>query len=108
MTEQGEKSGEIVGVFAEGVIVGDGLRFGVDDEFVGIAAASFAIESGAPLAEDCFEFFGGNFSELCHGFDAECSKSALGDFADAGNFPNGKRREKFCLLAGRYPDESAG
>src|SRR5262249_9558698 len=107
MAQQRKERGEIIRVFAESVIVRDGFGFGVDDEFVGIAATCFAIECCAPLAENVFEFFGGEFGELSDGFDAESAQSAFGDFADAGNLSNGKRREELCFLAGSDPDESA-
>src|SRR5215470_9242966 len=107
MAEKREKSREIIGVFAESVIVRNGFGFSVDDEFVGIAAASLAVERRAPLAEDVFEFFCGDFGELRDGFDAERAKGTFGDFTDARNFSDGKRREEFCFLARRDPDESA-
>ncbi len=46
--------GEIVRVFAEGVVVRDGFGLGVDDEFVGIAAACLAIERRTPLTKNIF------------------------------------------------------
>src|SRR5262249_16055106 len=89
MAQQGRKGGGVVGVVGEGVIVGDGFGFGVDDEFVGIAAAGFAIERGTPLAENAFEFLGRDFSELRDGFDTESAEGAFGDFTDAGDFSHG-------------------
>src|SRR5215475_13899784 len=77
MAEQRVKCGEIVGVFTERVIVGDGFGFGVENEFVGVTATRFAIESGAPLAEDSFEFYGRQLSELSDGLNAKSAKSAF-------------------------------
>ena len=57
MAEQGFHFRDVGGVFAESVIVGNGFGFGIDQEFVGVAAAGFAIERGAPLAKDFFQFF---------------------------------------------------
>ncbi len=107
VAEHGMERGQIVRVFAEGVIVRDRLGFRVDDEFVRIAATGFAIERRPPLTENLFQLFGGMFGQLCDGFNAECAEGALGDFADPGNFADGKRREEFSFLAGRNPDEAA-
>jgi len=107
MAEHGKERGEIVRVFAEGVIVRNGFWFGVDDEFVRIAAARFAVKRRSPPAENLFKFFRGMFGELRDGFDAERAKGAFGDFADAGNFAHRKRRQKLCFLAGSNPDEAA-
>ena len=108
VAEHGFHFGEVGGVFAEGVIVGDGFGFGVDEEFVGVAAARFAEESGAPLAKDFFEFFLRVGGELFDGFDAEGAKGALRDFADAGNFANGKRSEEAGFHARSDPDQAPG
>ncbi len=89
------------------MILRDGFRLCVDDEFVGIAAARFAKKGGAPLAKDSLELFLGNGGELLDGFDGECAQGALRDFADAGNFSHGKRREEASFLAGRDPEEPA-
>jgi len=108
MAEHGFHFGGARGVFAEGVIVGDGFWLGVDEEFVGIPAAGFAIEGCAPLAKDFFEFFLGVGGKLFDSFDAEGAKGAFGDFADAGNFADGKRGEEARFHAGGDPDEAAG
>jgi len=39
MTEHGGQNFYVAGVFAESVIVGDRFRLGVNDKFIGIAAA---------------------------------------------------------------------
>ena len=88
--------------------MGDGFWFGVDEEFVGVAAASLAVESRAPLAEYFFEFFLGMGSKLLNGFDSEGAEGAFGDFANAGNFADRKRGEEACFHTGRNPDEAAG
>ena len=108
MAEQGFHFGDVGGVFAEGVIVGDGFGFGVDEEFVGVAAAGLAVEGSAPLAEDFFELFLGVGGELLDGFDTEGAQGAFGDFADAGNFADWKRSEEAGFHAGGDPDEAAG
>jgi hypothetical protein len=108
VTEHSFHFGEVEGVCAERVIVGDGFGFGVDEEFIGIAAARFAVESGAPLAKDFFEFFLGVGGELFDGFDAEGAKGALGDFADARNFADRERCEEAGFHAGCDPDQAAG
>jgi len=86
----------------------DGFGFRINEEFVGIAAAGFAIERGAPLAEDFLEFFLGVRGKLFHGFDAEGAKSAFGDFADTRNLADGKRGEEARFHARSDPDETAG
>ena len=108
MAEHSFHFGEVGGVFAEGVIVGDGFGFGVDEEFIGVAAARFAVERGAPLAKDFFEFFLGVGGELFDGFDAEGAEGALRDFADAGNFANGEWCEEAGFHAGSDPDQAPG
>ena len=85
----------------------DGFGFSVDEKFVGIAAARFAIERGAPLAKDFFEFFLMVGGELLDGFDAEGAESAFGDFADAWNFANWQRGEKASFHTGSNPHEAA-
>src|SRR5256885_11753925 len=107
MAEHGIQRGQVVGIFAKGVIVRNGFGLRVDDEFVGIAAAGFAIERRPPLTENLFQLVRGMFGKLCYGFNAEGAKGALGDFADAGNFADGKRREEFSFLAGCNPYEAA-
>src|SRR5271157_110770 len=108
MTEEGFHLLHVVCVFAEGVIVRDGFGFGVDQEFVGIAAARFAVERGAPLPEYFFQLLLGVGSELFDGFNAEGTESALRDFTDAGDFADGQRREEAGFHAGRDPNEAAG
>src|SRR5438552_1968422 len=108
VAEHGMEREQIVRVFAEGVVVRDGFGLRVDDEFVRIAAAGFTIERRPPLTENLFQFFRGMFGKLCDGFNAECAEGAFGDFADTGNFADGKRREEFSFLAGCNPDEAAG
>ena len=49
--EHGVEHGAIGGIFAKGVAVRDGFGLGIDEKFVGILAARFAIERRAPLAE---------------------------------------------------------
>ena len=91
VAEQCFHSGNVGSVFAEGVIVGDGFGLGVDEEFVGVASAGFAIERGAPLAKDFFEFFLGVGGELPDGFDAKGTQGAFGNLADPRNFADGRR-----------------
>jgi len=79
----------------------------VDQEFIGVAAAGFAVQRVAPLAEDLFQFFLGVRSELLDGFDAQSAEGTLGDFTNAGNFADGERREKERFHSGRDPDEAA-
>src|SRR6202007_1055561 len=104
MAEQSFHISHVGGVFAEGVIVRDGFGFGVDEEFVSVSAASLAVKCGAPLAEDFFKFFLRVRSELLNSFDAEGAKGAFGDFADTGNFADGKRSEEASLHTWGYPD----
>ena len=108
VAEHGFHFGDVGSVFAEGVIVGDGFGLGVDEEFVGVAAAGLAVERGAPLTKDFFEFFLRVRSELLDGFDSEGAKSAFGNFADAGNFADRERSEETGFHAGGDPDEAAG
>src|SRR5882762_6579451 len=51
---RGQRDG-ILGVFAKGVVVRDGLRLRIDHEFVGIAASRFAIQRRSPLPENRFQ-----------------------------------------------------
>ena len=108
VAEQGFHVFDVQRVFAESVIVGDGLGLSVDEEFVGVATAGLAIESGAPLAKDFFEFFLGVRGELIDGFDPDGAQGALCDLTDAGDFANGKRGKKARFHARRDPDEAAG
>lgn len=108
VAQEGFHPGDIRRVFAEGMVVGDGFGFGVNQEFVGVPSASFAIESDAPLAEDFLEFFLRMGGELLDGFDAECAESAFGDFTDTGNFADGERGEEARFHAGSDPDQAAG
>src|SRR5712672_1651182 len=94
VTEHRCERDRVVRVFSESVIVGNGFWLGIDHEFVGIAAARFAVQRGTPLAEDLVEFFQRLTGELFHGFDAKRAQCALRDFTDAGNFVHGQRREK--------------
>jgi len=94
--------------FSEGVIMRNRFRLGVDDKFVGIAAARFAIQRRTPLAENLFEFLLRNSGDLFRPvFDAEGAKRALRDFADAGNFSHRQLREESLFAACRDPDEAA-
>src|SRR5882757_3307972 len=86
VTEHRGERDRVVRVFSESVIVRNGFWLGIDYEFVGITAARFAVQRGAPLAEDLVEFFQRLTGELFHGFNAERTQRALGDFTDAGNF----------------------
>src|SRR6266571_71618 len=100
---RGQRVG-IVRVFAEGVVVRNGFRLGIDHKFVGIAAARFAVKRSAPLAENLFELFLRNGGDLLDRLDAE---RALRDFADAGNLSNRKGSEEALLAARRNPHEAA-
>src|SRR6516225_6537581 len=94
MADHGLHLGDIVCVFAESVVMRNGFWLRIDQEFIRIAAASLAVEGSAPLPEDFLElllFMGG---ELLDGLDAQSSKGALGDFADAGNFADREGSEE--------------
>src|SRR5262249_12506160 len=101
------QGGRVISVFAESMIVRNGFGFGVEDEFVGVAAARFAIEGRAPLAENVFEFFRWNFRKLRDGFNSKCAEGAFRDFADSGYFSHRERREEFCFLSRCYADKTA-
>src|SRR6266581_6774701 len=103
---RGQRVG-IVRVFAEGVVVRNGFRLGIDHKFVGIAAARFAVKRSAPLAENLFELFLRNGGDLLDRLDAERAERALRDFADAGNLSNRKGSEEALLAARRNPNEAA-
>ena len=45
--------------------------------------------------------------ELFDGLNAERTKGALRDFADAGNFANGQRSEETRFHSWRNPDQAA-
>jgi hypothetical protein len=108
MAEHGFHFGDVGGVFAEGVIVGDGFGLGVDQEFVGVAAACFAIKGCSPLAEDFFQLFLRVRGKLVDGFNAEGAEGTFGNFTDAGNFADGQRCEETRFHAGGDPDEASG
>src|SRR6516165_7412207 len=107
MAEQGLHRGDLARVFGEGVIVRDGLWFRVDQEFVGITATRLAVERGTPLAEDLLQLLLPVCGELFDVFDAECAQRAFGDFADAGNFADGKWGKKACFHSGSDPKQAA-
>lgn len=44
---------------------------------------------------------------MLNGFDAEGAKGSFGDFANAGNFADGKRSEESRFHPGSDPDETA-
>src|SRR5882762_1575442 len=64
VTEHCGESDRVVRVFSESVIVRNGFWLGIDHEFVGITTARFAVQRGAPLAEDFFKLFQGMGREL--------------------------------------------
>src|SRR2546430_16408799 len=70
MAEHGGQSVHVVGVFAKRVIVRNRFWLSVDDKFVGIAAARFAIQRRAPLAENAFQLFLGHGRNLLDSFNA--------------------------------------
>src|SRR6266850_2535318 len=70
MAEHCAQCVRILRVFAERVIMRNRFRLRVNHEFIGIAAARFAIQRRSPLAENRFQFFLRNSSNLLHGFDA--------------------------------------
>ena len=107
MTEHRGHRVRIVRVFAESVILRDRFRLRVDDKFIGIAAARFAIQRRSPLAKNLFQLFLWNGGDLLDGFDAEGTERALRDFADAWNFSNRKWRKKPFFAAGRNPHQTA-
>src|SRR5437879_13505349 len=88
------------------MIVRDRLRLGVDQKFIGIAAARFAIQRRSPLAENAFEFFLRHSCNLLDRFDAKSTQRSLREFTDAGNFSYRQRRETTLLAAGRNTDEA--
>src|SRR5260370_25676813 len=88
------EGGVVVRVFAEGVIVRNGFGLGVDYEFIRIAATRFAIQRGAPLAENFFKFFQRLRRELFHGFDADSAECSLCDVTDSVNLAHRERLEK--------------
>src|SRR5437870_11807058 len=55
MAEPGIQRGQVVGIFAQGAAVRDGGGFRVDDEFVRIAAAGFAITRRPPCTDNRFQ-----------------------------------------------------
>jgi len=107
VAEQRFHGGDVGRVFAEGVVVGDGLGLGVDEEFVGVTPAGLAIKRCAPLPEDLFKFFLRVGGELFYDFDAKRAEGAFGDFADAGDFADGERGEEAGFHAGCDPNKAA-
>src|SRR5271170_1178337 len=108
MTEKGFQFGDMECVFAEGVIVRDGLGFGVDEKFVGVASAGFAIEGGTPLAKDFLQFFLLMGGELFNGFDSQGAQGTFGDFPYAWNLANWEWCQKACFHPRSNPDKSFG
>src|SRR6266478_495580 len=90
MTEHGGEGIQIIRVLAESVIVRNRFRLGVNDKFVGIAAARLAIQRRSPLAENAFQFFLRYRCDLLDGFNAEGSKRAFGDFEPSALKPSSR------------------
>src|ERR1035438_10281128 len=97
MAQHGGEGRGVVGVFAEGVILGNRFRFGVRHKFVRIAASRLAIECSTPLPEYLLEFFLRHVGKLADGLKAQSAKCPLGHFSDAWNSPHGKRGKKTRL-----------
>src|SRR2546425_11600177 len=57
VAEHGFERTDVSRVFTERVVVRNGFRFGIQNEFVGIAAARFAVQRCSPLPKDFFELF---------------------------------------------------
>src|ERR1700739_3810235 len=76
----------IPGVFPECMIVGNGFRLGVDQEFIGVARAGFAKEGRAPLSEYFFQLFLLVRGELLDGFDSQRAQGPFCNFTNPGNF----------------------
>src|SRR6266480_441593 len=96
----------IVRVFAERVIVRNRFRLGINHEFVGIAAACFAVKRRPPLAKNLLQFFLRKGGDLLDRFNSQHSERALGDFANAGNLSNRKWRKKPFFTAGCNPEQT--
>ncbi len=107
MAQQGFHFRDVGGVFTKSVIVGNRFGFRIDQEFVGIASAGFAIERGAPLAKDFLKFLLFVSGELFDSLNAERTKGALRDFTDARNFANGQWSEKARFHSWRNPNQAA-
>src|SRR5260370_6252423 len=107
MAEQRGERRVVVGVFAKSMIVRNGFRLCIDNEFVGIAAARFAVQRGAPLTENFFKLFQWLRRKLFHCFDAERTQRAFGNFTDAGNLAHRERREKARFASRRDPQQAA-
>src|SRR6267378_2244068 len=107
MAEHRRQGVRVAGIFSEGVIVRDRFRLRVDDKFVGIAAARFAIQRRSPLAENLFEFFLRNSGDLFDSFNAEGAKRSLRNLTDPWNFSHRQLREESLFAAYRDPDKTA-
>src|ERR1700687_1980958 len=107
MAEHGGQGVRVLDIFSEGVIMRDRFRLAVDDKFVGIAAARFAIQRRSPLAENALQLFLRHRRDLFDGFDAERAKGTFRDFTNPGNFSHWQGRKKSLLAACRNPDEAA-
>ncbi len=108
MAEEGFHFHDIVCVCAESVIVRNGFGLGVNEKFVGVAAAGLAVKRRAPLAEEFLQFFLFVGGELLNGFDSESTQGTLRDFANARNLTDGKRSEETRFHSGCDPDKAAG
>src|SRR6266699_4675061 len=57
VAEHGFERNDVSRVFTKRVVVRNGFRLGIQNEFVGIAAARFAVQCRSTLPKDFFEFF---------------------------------------------------
>src|SRR5579862_8632999 len=90
--QHGVEHGAIGGVLAKRVTMRNGFWLGIDEKFVGIFAARLAVERCAPLAELVFETLERNAGELADRLDFQIVKRRFGDFSNAGNAADAKRR----------------
>ncbi len=103
--QRGFELGDVGGVFVVGVLVADGFRADVGSDFgiepsAGIFAAGLAGQSEAPFAEAVGEIGFFEAGQVSNFLDAERVEVGLHDLADAGNFADFERGEKFGFFAG--------
>src|SRR5262249_19751591 len=103
MAQHGLEHSVVVCVFAEGVIVRNRLRLGIDDKFVGIPAARLAVESIAPLTKNLFQPFARYGRDLADRFNAHGPESAFCNFSNSRDFSDGQLLEKALLASGGDP-----
>ena len=107
ITERGFQQLAVVRIFAERLIVRKRFWLGIDEKFIGVNAARFAVERRAPLPKSFFQAFQRNSLQLRDRFDAQAFQGRFRHFPNARNAPHRQRRKKYRFASRRNPDQPA-